>query len=440
MSTPDWADWNPSDEYTLGVEEEVMLLNPADWSLAQQIDRVLPVLPEELGAHVTPETHRSALEMGTGVHRTVASATAELLHLRRSLAAALEPLGLRCASSGTHPFTVWHETVMSSGDRYESVYDSMRELARREPTFALHVHVGVPDPEAGIRLFNRMRAHLPLLLALSANSPFWQGRDTGLSSARTSLFQAFPRVGLPRPFTDYADWVDTVGLLVRCGAFPDASYLWWDVRPVPRFGTVEVRIMDAQTTVTETAALVALVQCIARLESTDEYASPLLVQSTELLSENRFIASRDGMAAELIDPVSEWRVPASLVLDALLEACRPHARELGCEAELEPLSWMAQADGARRQLNLARRAEKLPGLVRRLAGSFTEERPAGPDDRNRRRNGELSRLVALQPARPAACRATAAQAPPGRVRHPRCRTVAWSPRRSEPTAPNLILL
>ena len=376
---PGWAEWNPGSEYTLGVEEEVMLLNPGNWSLAQQIDRVLPALSEELGAHVTPETHRSALEMGTGVHETVASAAAELLHLRRTLEAELEPLELRCASAGTHPFTVWHETVLSSGDRYDTVYDSMRELARREPTFALHVHVGVPDPEAGIRLFNRMRAHLPLLLALSANSPFWQGRDSGLSSARTPLFQAFPRVGIPRPFADYGDWVETVGLMVRSGAFPDASYLWWDVRPVPRFGTVEVRVMDAQTTVTETAALVALVQCVARLESTEGFVSPLLVDSTELLTENRFIAARDGMAGELIDPVSESRVPATAVLQALLEACRPHAQELGCEAELEPLGWMAQADGARRQLNLARRAEKLPGLVGRLAGSFTEERAAGPE-------------------------------------------------------------
>ena len=377
---PGWADWTPGGEYTLGVEEEVMLLNPGDWSLAQQIDRVLPSLSEELGGHVTPETHRSALEMGTGVHLTAGSASAELLHLRRTLQDELEPLELRCASAGTHPFTVWHETVLSSGDRYDTVYDSMRELARREPTYALHVHVGVPDPEDGIRLFNRMRAHLPLLLALSANSPFWQGRDTGLSSARTSLFQAFPRVGVPRPFADYGEWVDTVGLMIRSGAFPDDSYLWWDVRPVPRFGTVEVRVMDAQTTVTETAALVALVQCIARLELTEGFAPQLLVDSTEVLSENRFIATRDGMGGKLVDPVSESRVPVAAVLEKLLEACRPHARELGCEEQLEPLSWMAQADGARRQLNLARRAQKLPGLVRRLADSFTQERPEGPEE------------------------------------------------------------
>ena len=124
----------------------------------------------------------------------------------------------------------------------------MRELARREPTFGLHVHVGVPDAEAAIHAANRLRTHIPLLLALSVNSPFWQGRDTGLASARTPLFQAFPRVGIPRAFTDYAEYVEAVDVLIRCDAVPEPTFLWWDVRPQPRFGTVEVRIMDAQTT------------------------------------------------------------------------------------------------------------------------------------------------------------------------------------------------
>lgn len=166
--------------------------------------------------------------------------------MRRKLEAELAPLGLRCASAATHPFAMWHETVVSSGERYELVYESMRELARREPTFALHVHVGVDDPEDAIRLANRMRAHLPLLLALSVNSPFWQCRDTGLASARTPLFQAFPRVGIPRVFADYAEWVEAVDLLIRCNAFPEPTFLWWDVRPQPRVGTVEVRVMDAR--------------------------------------------------------------------------------------------------------------------------------------------------------------------------------------------------
>lgn len=350
-----------------------MLLNPHDWSLAQQIDRVLPTLSTELAARVTPETHRSALELSTGVHDSAAGIARELLELRQMLDAELVPLGLDCASAATHPSTIWHETVVSSGDRYQLVYGSMRELARREPTFALHVHVGVDDPEDAIRLTNRMRAHLPLLLALSVNSPFWQGRDTGLGSARTPLFQAFPRVGIPRAFHSYAEWVETVDLLIRCDAFPEATFLWWDVRPQPRFGTVEVRILDAQTTVTETAALASLVQCIARLEIVDGYASERLVSTQEVLDENRFLAARDGMAAELIDPAAERRVPAGEQLDALWEACAPHAAALGCEAQLAPVRAMALQTGALRQLELARRADRLPGLVAYLADAFCSE-------------------------------------------------------------------
>ena len=377
---PDWAEWKPGGEYTLGVEEEYMLLNPHDWSLAQQMDRVLPELSEELSARVTQETHRSALELSTGVHADVPAVAEELLGLRRRLDDELAPLGLRCASAATHPFTVWHETVISSGDRYEQVHGSMRELARREPTFALHVHVGMGDPEAAMRLVNQMRAHLPLLLALSVNSPFWQGRDTGLASARTPLFQAFPRVGIPRPFADYEDWVQSVDLMIRCDAFADPSFLWWDVRPQPRFGTVEVRIMDAQITVAETAALTALVQCIARLETLEGYAQPELVGPTEVLAENRFIAARDGEKGAHIDPTSESRIPVPALLDSLLERCRPHAQDLGCEEELERVHGMARAPGARHQLDIARRPTRLPGLVKHLADSFVEERLAGATD------------------------------------------------------------
>ena len=374
-----WADWTRGHEFTLGVEEESMLLNPHDWSLAQQIDRVLPALSEELSAHVTPETHRSALELSTGIHPTVAETAAELMRLRTMLQGELRPLGLACASAATHPFTVWQETVVSTGPRYELVYGSMRELARREPTFALHVHVGVDDPEDAIRLTNRMRAHLPLLLALSVNSPFWQGRDTGLGSARTPLFQAFPRVGIPRMFRDYADWVEAVDLLIRCDAFPEPTFLWWDVRPQPRFGTVEVRILDAQTTVAETAALVALVQSVARLEVRDGYVSERLVGIQEALDENRFIAARDGMQASFIDPDHECRVPAREMLDSLLEAVAPHARELGCEAELEPITAMAARTEAVRQLEFARRGDGLRGLVAELADAFCREGYAESD-------------------------------------------------------------
>jgi len=370
-----WSEWraHPSgSEFTLGVEEEVMLVHPEDWSLAHQIDRVLTALPPELAAHATAETHMSALELGTGVHPDVAGAAGELARLRAALDGALAPLGLVAAAAGTHPFAVWHETVVSSGSRQQLVYGSMRELARREPTFALHVHIGLREPERAVRVANRMRAHLPLLLALSANSPFWQGRDTGLASARTPLFQAFPRVGIPRAFESYAEYVSTIDLLVRCEAFPEPTFLWWDVRLQPSLGTVEVRIMDAQTTVGATAALVALVQSVARLEAEEGYVSDALVGSPEVLEENRFLAARDGTAAALIDPVRERRVPVGTLLEELVEAARPHAAALGCSRELSRIHGLIEWPSAPRQLQLARAPRRLPGLVEQLAAAFVE--------------------------------------------------------------------
>ena len=375
------AEWQPHPsgaEYTIGIEEEVMLLHPHDWSLAQQIDRVLEALGPDLRGHVTAETHKSALELATGVHETVGEAAAELRSLRASLDGELTLLGLEVASAGTHPSAVWHETVVSDGRRYQAVYGSMRELARREPTFGLHVHVGVRRAEDALRVYNSMRGHLPMLLALSANSPFWQGRDSGLASARTPLFQAFPRVGIPRAFKSYRDYVSAVDLLIRCGAFPEPTFLWWDVRPQPRFGTIEVRIMDAQTTVSDTAALAALVQSLARLEVEQGYLSPAQLDAVEALDENRFLAARDGVAAELIDVESERRVAVADQLEALLAACMPHAQTLRCSAELEHVRTLAAEPGARRQVEIARNSpERLAGLVQELARHFLEE----PGDR-----------------------------------------------------------
>ena len=356
-----------------------MLLDPETWRLAYRIEAVLPALSSELAGHATAETHGSALELATGVHASVPSAAAEVAGLRAALRRDLLPLNLVAASAGTHPSAVWQDTVVSSGRRYRELYGSMRELARREPTFALHVHVGVPDPEVAMRLVNALRGHLALFLALSVNSPFWQGRDTGLASARTPLFQAFPRVGIPRAFRDYADYVATVDLMIRCDSLPDPSHLWWDVRPQARFGTVEVRIMDAQTTPEETAALAALVQCVARLEVEEGYVSPVLLGSPEILDENRFLAARDGMNVQLIDPGAERRAPAREVLDQLLSACAPHAEDLGCVGELGEVRLMAEVTGAERQLAAAAEGDDLGSLVAGLATAFTGRLKAAPE-------------------------------------------------------------
>jgi carboxylate-amine ligase len=374
VARPAWAEWRSSPTaYTVGIEEEAMLLDPVGWKLSPSCEAVLHALPADLASHATAETHGSALELATGVHATVAGAVEELRGLRAGLAEALADRGLSVASAGTHPFAVWSDTVVSCGERYQFLYGSLRELARREPTHALHLHVGVPTPAEAMRAADRIRAHLPLLLALSGSSPFWQGRDTGLASARTPLFQAFPRVGIPRAFRDYDDWVATVEMLVRCGAFPDPSFLWWDVRLQPRFGTVEVRIMDAQARSADTAALAALVQSLVRLECEEGYASDALLDSPEALDENRFLAARDGMRASFIDPDLGTAVPARTIAHELIGRCAPHARDLDCHDELYDLRRLVELPNAAWQRHRAS-SDGLVGLVAALADAYVDFR------------------------------------------------------------------
>jgi carboxylate-amine ligase len=348
-----------------------MLLRPLGGTLAQAIDQVLDALPGDMRSQVASETHSAAVELATRAHDRIADAVGELGALRGQLADVLSGLDLAAGVAGTHPFAVWHEMVVASGARHQEVMGSVRALARREPTFALHVHVGLPDPELGMVAANRMRAHLPMLLALSANSPFWQGRDTGLASARTPLFQAFPRVGIPRAFPDYRSWVDAVDLLIDTGAFPESTYLWWDVRTQPRFGTVEIRIMDAQTSVAHTAALTAFVQCLVRLEATGGgHAAGSLLDAPEVLAENRFLATRDGVTAELVDPDRRERIPLAEVVDELLRACAPHAEALDCTAELAGVPELLREGADARQRRLAAERGGLGGLVEAMTEEF----------------------------------------------------------------------
>jgi carboxylate-amine ligase len=367
---PQWARWNDRLErrYTLGVEEEVLLLNRSDHSLAESSEAVLGRLSDDLCAHTFPETHAAVVELATGVHHDVAGAVAELTALRSLLARELSEMGLDAAAAGTYPLKTPTQTRVTGAARYRKIADSMRALARREPTMALHVHVGVPDREDAIRVFNRLRRAVPLLLAMSANSPFSQGRDTGFASARTVVFQGFPRTGTARSFVDYDDYVDAVDMLIASQALPDPSFLWWDVRLQPGLGTVEVRVMDTQSTVVESGGLVALVQSLTRLELEGEPSRGDDI-GPEALAENRFIAARDGSAARLINPARRALVPVTELADATVAACRPHAAELGCLTELDRVQRLATENGADRQ---RARAETtgLAGLVSALVDQF----------------------------------------------------------------------
>ncbi|HEX2127897.1 MAG TPA: YbdK family carboxylate-amine ligase [Solirubrobacterales bacterium] len=352
--SPDWAQWERAREaFTVGIEEEAMLLEPGDLSLVHEFDAIRKQLSPELAERLTPETHGASVELGTQPHARVADALAELNVLRARLVDELALQEVHVAAAGTHPFATWTETEISEGKRYRYVYRTMRELARREPTHALHVHVAISEAEEATTVANRMRAHLPLLLAISANSPFWQGRDSGLASSRTPIWGAFPRVGIPRRFADYGDYVETLRLLIECGAIPEPTLVWWDLRLQPRYGTIEIRIMDSQTETWRSAALAAFTQCLVRLEALEGYAAEELVAREEVLEENRFLACRDGVEAKLIDPRERTCVPAREQAKRALAACAPHAAELACERELHDVERILERPGDMVQREIA---------------------------------------------------------------------------------------
>jgi glutamate---cysteine ligase / carboxylate-amine ligase len=351
---PAWAHWSQAAAerpWTVGIEEEVMLLDGATWSVANRIDDVVSALPSEVAARVAAETHACVIELQTQPHATVAGAAAELSLMRDTLDRVLRiELELRAAAAGTHPLAIGSEVAVSTRHRYREVEATMRALARREPTMALHVHVAVPDGRAAVRALDGLRGDLPLLLALSANSPYWRSRDSGFASIRTPIFSMFPRVGIPRHFGSYAEYVHVVEELLLSEAVPDPGFLWWDARLQPRLGTVEVRIMDSQSRLADAASLAAVVQCLVRRHADARHPR---VVGQEALAENRFLAARDGMGAAIIEAGTGHRRPVPEALTELLTACRPVAAGLGCAAELAHAAALADDPGDARQRRLA---------------------------------------------------------------------------------------
>ena len=313
--------------YTLGIEEELMILDPRDWGLTNGIDALLEETDDE--EHVKPELLESVLEIATPPAQDIREAGEALRRLRVTVMAAAERRGLAIGSAGTHPFALWEDQRVTQRERYRDLVATLHFVARRELIFGLHVHVGLDDAEKAIHVANGLREHLPVLLALSANSPFWRARNTGLASARMPIFRAFPRVGLPPAYDGWDDFAARIGFLIDAGAIEDYTWMWYDVRPHPNFGTVEVRAMDAQTRVEHTLGLAALVQALVReLAEHYEAGGELAVFPEEALDANRWLAARFGLQGDLIDLPSTRRVPARELAARLVErrrAARPRA-------------------------------------------------------------------------------------------------------------------
>ncbi len=362
--------------YTLGIEEELMIVDDETLDLSNSIERLLDDLrdvPTE--GEVKPELMEGVCEIATTPVRNAGEAGEQLRALRRTVNQVAQRHGLAIGSAGTHPFALWEDQRIVARPRYRDLISGLQFVARQEIIFGIHVHVGVDDPDKAIHVTNGMRVHAPLLLALSGNSPFWRGDTTGLDSTRTPIFRAFPRVGIPPRYDDFADWARRIEFMVRSKVIGDYTYLWYDVRPHPNFGTVEVRVMDSQTRVEHTLALAALVQAMVT-ELCEHYESgeQLARYPYEMLDENKWIAARHGLGAHLVDLPAQERVPVPALARRLRERRRPHAVELGSEADVDCSEEMLdRGNGASRQLVVYEANHDLREVVREILDATVPE-------------------------------------------------------------------
>jgi len=346
-----------SEPFTLGVEEEYMLLDPETFDLVQHVDTVLTAAQDgEFDDRVGPELMQSVLEISTPVCKTTADVDRELRRLRSHVTQAAATHNLRVGSAGTHPFSLFERQRITARDRYRNLVDQLQYVARRELIFGCHIHVAVDDADKAINVISALLVHLSELLALSASSPFWRGEPTGLSSSRQMVFAAFPRSGPPPRFTDYEDYAEVVGQLEKTGCIADYTHIWWDVRPHPRFGTIEVRVMDAITRVEETVAITAYVQGLVKHYSELYDAGKELPSYHRILvTENKWLGARYGLEAPVMDLVTgrRNRVPIAQLIRRSLRDIEPHARELGSDRELEGIrEILSRGNGADRQLRI----------------------------------------------------------------------------------------
>ena len=354
--------------FSIGIEEELMLLDPETLDLSHGIEGILAAIPDENEGQVKPELFQSVLEIATRPCADLAEATAQLLELRRLVASIAAEQGMLLGAAGTHPFARCDDQRIVERDRYIELAAELGFIAERELIFGTHVHIGIDSPDKAIYVADGIRRYLPLMLALSSNSPYWEGRDTGMQSARTPVFRAFPRVGVPPHYGTWEIFSSRVEQMMRSGAIEDYTYLWWDVRPHPNLGTVETRIFDQATELEETVAFAALTQSLAhRMVQTYENGEPLFEVPGELVDDNKVRAALRGMDGDLLDLSEGTHVPAKELAERVLDEVRPSAASLGCATELERIGTIiADGTGATRQRVLADELDgSLPELVRR---------------------------------------------------------------------------
>ena len=367
-----------SKDFTVGLEEEFAILDPATLELASRFDdlRAAAAADPVLDASISSELILSEIEIRSGRNETFAAAVAAQRDVRRRLFTLAHTRGAALGATGTHPFSDYREQRFIDTEHYRRVAEGLQWVAKRNNTFSLHVHVGVHGPDRAVRVCDRLRPVLPLLLAISANSPYLDARDSGLHSARTQVFtKSFPRCGVPDTFGTWAAYAEYVDFLVRTRSIIEFTQVWWSIRPHFAFGTVEVRICDAQATATESEGLAALITaCVAQAARDEDEGVPFVDLAPRLIEENMWRALRFGLDGELLDLERGGTYPAPEALDRLLAWTAPMRGELCLEVALPELN------GAQRQRRLidagAPIEEVYAAVVRETRDTYAQEVPA----------------------------------------------------------------
>ncbi len=363
--------------FTVGIEEELMICDAESLELSQAIEVILGDLPEDLPGEVKPELMQSVLEVATLPCAGVAEAGDQLRQLRRTVREVAARNGLAIGAAGTHPAALYEDQLIVDRPRYKELAAELSWIAEQELIFGTHVHVGIDGAEKAIYVADGIRGYLPLLLGMSTNSPLWRGKTTGMMSSRTPVFRAFPRVGIPPYYGSWEIYSHRVEQMMRGGSIPDYTYLWWDVRPHPNLGTVELRVFDQQTRVDHTIGFAALGQALAhRLASDYDEGVPSIEHPQELIDDNKVRASVVGIEGKLIDFDHGLEVPGAKMALTVIEDLREHAQDLGCEDELAGLADLVEGGtGARRQLNWLSDHGEIGGLMQEIVAATDPDQP-----------------------------------------------------------------
>ena len=370
--------FNSSPKPTLGVEIELQIIDPKTFSLKQGSVDLLDRMGHD-HPKIKQELTQSTIEVITGICDDVQGAVADLTGSIREMYAVGDELGMTFASAGTHPFGQWRDQRIFPNERYQSLVDRIQWPARRLLIYGPHVHVGLESGEKAIAVSNALASYLPHLLALSASSPFVDFEDTGLASTRSKIFEGMPTAGLPYRLANYGEFQKFINTLVRAEAIQTIREIWWDIRPHPGFGTLEVRICDSPSTMKELASLVALVQClVVALGDRYENGAPIPLLKPWILRENKWRACRHGLDADIISDNEGEHGPLREQLPDLIARLEPVAQRLGCLTELRGiLDILENGASYERQRATMKHSPRLPDVVATLAGELRESVSAG---------------------------------------------------------------